>query len=338
MKWVVAADFFEGHRDVWLDDFIDDPALRFEKVAPSRKGRGWHHRASARTTVSGWADHMRHAFAVMRGRPAGVITLFPPLALCAGLLKALRIARPRIVAYNFNLGALPGGPRRRLARAAAPQIDRFIVHSPSEIAAYADYLDLPRTRFRFVPVQKGDPGIARNEDVDAPFLLAMGSAHRDYATLIAALEPLGLPTVIVARRDIADALPSHAWLTVRHGLTEEECLALLSRARLSVTPIDNPDTASGQVTFVNAMRLGVPVIATDCPGTEGYIEDGRTGRLVPPRDAVFLRSTIEELWHDADTRERLSAAARIEAEARFSDQAVSEMLRSILLELQENDA
>lgn len=336
MKWSVAADFFTGQDDVWLDDFIDDPRISFRKVPPPQRQGDWHVGRSARTTARGWGAHMRHALSALRARPEGVITTFPQLAMCAGLLKRLGIARPRILAYHFNLGALPGGARRRLARAAAPAIDAFVVHAPSEIRAYADYLGLPTERFRFVPVQKGEIGIDRDEDRETPYLLAMGSAHRDWATLIEAVEPIALPTVIVTRADLAETLPKRPWLSVKSGLSAEDCMRFLARARLSVTPISNMETASGQVTFVNAMRMGVAVIATECPGTEGYIENGRTGRLVPPGDAVSLRREIADLWADHAGRAALEAAGKAEAEARFSDPAVAEMLRRILLEFEEN--
>jgi glycosyltransferase involved in cell wall biosynthesis len=110
-------------------------------------------------------------------------------------------------------------------------------------------------------------------------------------------------------------------------------MALLARARLSVTPVANQTTASGQITFVNAMRLGVPVIATRCPGTEGYVEDGRTGLLVPPGDAAALAGAIGRLWDDARARETLSGAARAEAEASFSDEAAAAWLGAMIGEL-----
>jgi glycosyltransferase involved in cell wall biosynthesis len=47
------------------------------------------------------------------------------------------------------------------------------------------------------------------------------------------------------------------------------------------------------------------------------LDDGRTGRLVPPGDEVALAAAIASLVGDADLRARLGAAARTEALARF---------------------
>ena len=46
---------------------------------------------------------------------------------------------------------------------------------------------------------------------------------------------------------------------------------------------------------LEAMALGVPVIATQVGGTPELIQDGITGRLIPPHAPVILRSVIQEL-------------------------------------------
>ena len=331
--WVVVAAFFEGPDARWLDDFIARDGLAFRKQPPPAAVASWHGGRGRRTGAGAWLSHLRQARRAMRGRPDGIIACFPPLAMCAALLKRLGRHKPRIIAYNYNLGSLPGGLRRRLARAVAPQIDRYVVHAPSEVGPYAAYLGIPRDRVRFVPLQRGTIEQARDEDEAAPFALAMGSAHRDYATLVAAVDALAVPTVIVTRRADADALPASPHVTLRSDLSAQDCMDLLARARLSVTPISNLETASGQVTILDAMQLGVPVVATRCPGTDGYVEDGRTGLLVAPFDADALRAAIAALWNDPDRRRALSEAARAVARTRFSDAAAAAALEALIGEL-----
>lgn len=328
--WAIVARFFSGIEDRWLDDFIEDENLRFVKVPPTERDRSWHHGGGRQTSLSQWLGLFGQVWRALRLKPAGMVTCFPQLALVAALLRKMGLGRYRIVAYNFNIGALPGGIRQRIARFAASTIDVFVVHSPQEIAAYATYLGLPMEKFVFIPLQGGAHDIERQEDTDTPFLLSMGSAHRDYPVLLSALDGLSIPTVIVTREDIAATLPVDPDVTCMSGLTERACLELLSRARLSVTPIANLETASGQVTFVNAMQCGVPVIATRCPGTDGYIEHMRTGVLVNPSDSADLRQRIEELWQDPALRASLSAAGLAEAEHRFSDGAAAKRLHSLL--------
>lgn len=328
-RWNIAANFFTGQGDRWLDDFIDDERFVFTKIPAGRRDN-WHQRGKV-TGAREWREHFRHARRAMQDRPDGLITCFPQLAACAGVLKGLGYARPRIVAHNFNLGELSNPLKRRLAGWAGRQIDRFLVHSPVEVERYSRWLGLPAERFEFVPLQRGRIEIGRDEDTTDPYLLAMGSAQRDYDTLIRAVAELGIRTVIVTRRDEIDRLPKPANVEFRTGLTETECLELLSHARLSVTPIGNVETASGQITFINAMQLGVPVLATRCPGTDGYIEDGQTGILIAPFDTADMRVKIDAIWSDAAMRERIAAEGKRYAEANLSDEAAAATLRRILI-------
>ena len=328
-KWNVAARFFPSAEAPWLDYFIHDPDLSFPKIAAT-SGESWHKSKKTRTSGQQWLSILGQGWRAFQGRPDGIITCFPQLAMTVAILKRLTFRHPRLVAYNFNLGGFPGGLQQRLARFAAQAIDVFIVHSPSEVESYADYLGVPVQRVKFVPLQRGRIRIPRVEDAAAPFILAMGSAGRDYQTLIAAVDTLGLRTIIVTRKDIIETLPKSKHVTFRHGLSEDECLELLATARLSVTPLANLTTASGQVTFINAMMLGVPLIATRCPGTEGYVEARITALLVEPFDQAGMEQAITMLWNDATSRAALAGRAQNFADAHLSDEAAAESLKRLL--------
>ena len=328
-KWNIVARFFTSTEANWLDDFIDDPDLSFRKITVTRDA-SWHKARKPRTSGQQWLNVLGQSWRAFQGRPDGVITCFPQLAMTVAILKRLTFRRTRLVAHNFNLGGFPGGRKQRLARFAAQGIDVFIVHSPLEVGSYADYLGIPAQRVKFVPLQRGRIRIARVEDTATPFLLAMGSAGRDYQTLIAAADALGIRTIIVTRKDIIESLPKSEHVTFRHGLSEAECLELLASARLSVVPLGNLKTASGQVTFINSMMLGVPLIATRCPGTEGYIEDRITGFLVAPFDRAGMVQAITTLWNDAPLRVELADRERVFAHAHLSDEAAAESLRGLL--------
>lgn len=332
-RWVVIAAFFSGKSDRWLDDFIEDPRVSFEKVIPSRSRESWHVKKLAITSLSGWLGHLLHARAAYRRQPDGIVTCFPQLAMCAAIWKCLGRAKPPIIAYNYNLGPLRPGLRQWLARRVAQQIDIYVVHAPQEVDSYAVYLGVPQDRIRFVPLQRGLIKVPRGEDLDTPFLLAMGSAHRDYPTLIRAVDRLGIPTIIVTRASDVAQLPRSPHVTFLSGLSQQECLELLSRSRVCVTPIANQQTASGQITIINAMQLGVPVIATRSPGVEGYIENGRTGLYVEPFDVDDMTAVIDCLWSDTDLRAALSEHGRAEALKRFSDEAAAAKLHELISEL-----
>lgn len=333
--WAVVASYFRSEDDPWIDNFIVDDGLEFSKVVAANDQGSWHFDRGRTTGMRRWIGHLQQVRKAMSLRPDGIITSFPQPAMIAGLLKRLYRTDTKIIAYTFNLGALPQGWRQRLARFAAARIDRFVVHSPTEVEPYAAYLGVPKERVIFAPLQRGDLEVERAEDVDAPFVVALGSAHRDYPTLIKAVDQLEMPTIIVTRPADVDTLPQSKWVTFKSHLSQQECHALLAQARICVTPVANLETASGQITFVDSLRLGVPTIATRCPGTEGYITHDENGILVRPFDSDDLAAQLAMVWNDPTLRDRLTQAAIKDAQARFTDQTAANRLQDIIKSVQD---
>ena len=77
---------------------------------------------------------------------------------------------------------------------------------------------------------------------------------------------------------------------------------------------------------LEAMALGRAVVASRCGGPEEMIDHGRSGMLVDPGDASGLAGRLAALVGDPDERERLGAAARDEAAARFGSEAAGAAL------------
>ena len=79
----------------------------------------------------------------------------------------------------------------------------------------------------------------------------------------------------------------------------------------AVIPIlDEHLRSSGQGTYLGAMVLGKAVIVSDTPGARDLIQDGTTGLLYRPGDALDLRAAIEKLWVDGDLRRRIGEQGR----------------------------
>lgn len=71
------------------------------------------------------------------------------------------------------------------------------------------------------------------------------------------------------------------------------------------------------LTPIEAMASGVPVIATRVGAFEAQVDDGVTGRLIPPGDAAALAQAMEAMLSDPAALAAAGQAARARVEARF---------------------
>lgn len=69
--------------------------------------------------------------------------------------------------------------------------------------------------------------------------------------------------------------------------------------------------------ILEAMALGVPVVATDVGSVAGVVVDGTTGRLIAPGDAQQLMAALGELLAAPDDAEQLGRAGQAAVLTRF---------------------
>jgi glycosyltransferase involved in cell wall biosynthesis len=77
---------------------------------------------------------------------------------------------------------------------------------------------------------------------------------------------------------------------------------------------------------VEALAAGVPVIASRAGGLGEVVDEGRTGLLVPPGDAVALADAIRSLALNPARRAAMGATAQAETLRRFSWERVVELV------------
>jgi glycosyltransferase involved in cell wall biosynthesis len=77
--------------------------------------------------------------------------------------------------------------------------------------------------------------------------------------------------------------------------------------------------------LLEALASGTPCVAARIPGsTDVSVTDGETGYVVPQEDPRAMADRVVALLDDEETRRRMGAAARADAEARFALARVAE--------------
>jgi Glycosyl transferases group 1 len=159
-------------------------------------------------------------------------------------------------------------------------------------------------------------------------VFAGGNSLRDYGPLVSAATQIGAG-VTIATKLLDEPLPGNV---TAGPVPKQRFFELLRNARAVVVPLaDRHDRTGGQQTYLNAMALGKVTIVTDSPGAREYVENGRTGLVVPPGDADALAEALR--WSldpaNAIAVERMTAEAMEVARTRFSPERYVETLLSV---------
>lgn len=85
--------------------------------------------------------------------------------------------------------------------------------------------------------------------------------------------------------------------------------------------------------LIEAAAAGLPIITTDTPGCRDVVDEGVNGYLVPVRDSNALAEAIRKILDDQSLANRMGAAGREKALAKFDEQLVFDRTMDVYREL-----
>ena len=112
----------------------------------------------------------------------------------------------------------------------------------------------------------------------------------------------------------------HPWVELAGWKSREELLAEMERASAMVLPTLEDNCP---MVVLEAMAVGMPVIASRVGGVPDLITDGETGLMFNPLDTSSMRDTTDRILSDAALRIRLGDAAKREARERFHPEVIA---------------
>lgn len=241
-------------------------------------------------------------------------TVSAEVALFSRLIQ-LRRKRPRILVLDFL------APRREFPRWLAVRlfrpVDRFLVirSGDAEMLERRFGVDTSRTAFVRWPVRVDR---VPDEVSEEGYVYSAGWAHRDWPTLVTALDLSGLRAKLApgVPLDIPDG--SRERIEVLEMPPPKEGRELAARASVIAVVMVDTQLPSGPIVLLDALAAGKAVVATEVNGTRDYVRDRETALVVPPNEPRLLAEALTRLMADASLRESLGRRARHDVEERSS--------------------
>ncbi|GHT27347.1 hypothetical protein FACS189432_03690 [Bacteroidia bacterium] len=191
-------------------------------------------------------------------------------------------------------------------------IDRLIVFSKQEVAYYAERFALNKSKFVYFPLGIDKiTGLTDNQALlEEQYILSVGRSNRDYDFLLEALK--GSPYAV---KILSNTLhkPSLEKIEIYNNAFNGDYFNYLYNCFCVVIPLINPKISSGQLTILQAMQLGKPVIVTESEGISDYIIHGYNG-LIIKKEKQALLVTLQRLYTDPELCKYLSINGKSESE------------------------
>lgn len=231
---------------------------------------------------------------------------------------------------------------QRFERALLPLTDLLVLVCQRDIRIAVDILGASPTQVHLVHNGIADlpaTGLRADSAICRLISVARFEQPKDQATLLKALAQLpaghwhlklvGSGPMLEPCRQLASAL----------GLTQVEFLGeradvpeLLAQSDVFVL---SSKSESLPVSVIEAMRSGLPVVATNVGGMAELVEEGANGYLVEPQSTASLSQRLAALINDPSIRHRMGTKARERYLQDFTLQQNGDQLFNLYLQLLE---
>lgn len=275
---------------------------------------------------------LREVRAALRELRPDVVTTHSSKAGILGRLagRALRIPVVSTAhgwAFTSGVPPLQASVYRQIERAVGPLARRIITVSEFDRRLALDARILAADRV--VTVHNGMPDVPpslRADPARTPVRLVMVArfgAQKDHPTLFHALAGLkehAWELDLIGEgplRDDTESLAATLGIAdrVRFLGQRMDVAEILARAQVSLL-VTNWE--GFPLSILEAMRAGLPVVASSVGGVEESVRDGETGYTVPRGGVELLRDRIGKLLSDSALRVRLGANGRTRFEQQFT--------------------
>lgn len=255
------------------------------------------------------------------------------LRLHGALPQALVVTRRTMPRTSpFELLAVGLAADRTIAvSAAVARALRRRLHPGARLRVVPNGIDLERVDAPPAAEELAAARAALGETAGRPVILVV-ARRKDQDVLLRALGLLERPVVLacVGVAPDAELAGLAAALPPRHRAVfvpfTDRPLPFYHLATVAALPSRIEGLSQA---LLEAMALGLPVLASAAGGNPGLIDSDTTGLLAPPRDAAAWARALDRLLGDIPARARLAAAGRDRVRREFTLQRTAERTEAV---------
>lgn len=275
----------------------------------------------------------------------------------SGIVLSLwrRLFRGKEKHLLFDIGAFnsaaESGAALKLMQKASKSLDGVIYHTSGQIDYYKKCFPWLVDKSKFIRFGTDSIYFSReNRNKEENYILCVGYQKRDWNTLISAydlmvkeLERQGneseIPELrligkseIVAMRDDGRRNENRGCgrISAYGFMPLEELISNIQNCMFAVLPLENCNYSFGQMTLLQQMALGKPVIAARVPSMIDYIEEGKTALCYTAGDAADLCEKMLHLYCSGESRKQIGELAALYVKNQYNEQTMARQIEDYI--------
>jgi len=253
--------------------------------------------------------------------------------LVYALLSRFRKKKYRPLHIIIDIGAMNGGRDNKLEtfviKLALKSHPAIIYHSSVQQSYYETVYKGLIKQSMFIPF-----GVSTEEFYSvgiskADYVLSFGYGKRDYQTLLSAWKDINTSTKLFI---IGDTSIESADNIVSFPKSSVSILKqYIAESLFVVIPLPVFNYSYGQMSFLQSMAMGKPVIVTKTPSSIDYLQNLQGAFLVNPYDKADMKNKIEYLLSNKNQLDILGKKAREEIiDCHFDEQTMAERIYTFI--------
>lgn len=221
------------------------------------------------------------------------------MLLCA-LKRVFHIKTPPILDVDISSfhQAYTSGLIHKLSQFSSKTFDYMIYHTSSQYDYYKEYFPWLKDKCKFIPfgVDYNYWKLKTYREIPEKnqYIVCVGYRKRDWNTLLEAFDKANIPEklYLIGNPNIKCDNPR---VKVLPFIPIDTLMTYIVNSKFSVVPLDDFNYSFGQMTLLQQMALGVPILAADVPAIRDYANKSHGVSLYMSYDVNDLKNKLIDM-------------------------------------------